>query len=105
MVPMGRQDGTVTARLPGPDVVIGGAPRSGTTFLCELVGKHPSVFIARPFIPEPKVCMTPHPDGDPGLLQRYADIFADAPLQSVRIEKTSYYLENAQARERLIRIL
>jgi hypothetical protein len=105
MVPVGWQDGTVTARMRGPDVVIGGAPRSGTTFLCELLAKHPSVFAARPFIPEPKVCMTPHPEGDPGLLQRYADIFSKAPPRSIRIEKTSYYLENAEARERLIRVL
>jgi hypothetical protein len=105
MVSVGRQDGTVTSRMPVPDVVIGGAPRSGTTFLCELLAKHPRIFVPRPFIPEPKVCMTPHPEGDAGLLRRYADIFADAPAQCVRIEKTSYYLENAEARERLIRVL
>src|SRR5207253_6964810 len=88
-----------------PDVIIGGAPRSGTTFLCELLAKHPDIYVAKPFIPEPKVCMTPHPGGDAGLLRRYADIFSDAPSRSIRIEKTSYYLENAEARERLVRIL
>jgi hypothetical protein len=44
----------MSGRVPVPDVVIGGAPRSGTTFLCELLAKHPSVYVAMPFIPEPK---------------------------------------------------
>jgi Sulfotransferase domain len=95
----------MSARLPVPDIVIGGAPRSGTTFLCELLAKHPAVSVARPFIPEPKVCMTAAADGDAGLLRRYAEFFSDAPPDSVRVEKTSYYLENAEARERLVRIL
>jgi hypothetical protein len=86
-------------------VIIGGAPRSGTTFLCELLAKHPGVFVARPFIPEPKVLMTPHPDGDAGLLQRYAGFFAAAPPGAVRVEKTSYMLENDEARGRLARLL
>jgi Sulfotransferase domain len=105
MVPMGGEDGSMSERVPVPDVIIGGAPRSGTTFLCELLAKHPDIYVAKPFIPEPKVCMTPHPDGDAGLLRRYAEIFSHAPSRSIRIEKTSYYLENAEARERLIRIL
>lgn len=92
-------------RAPLPDIVIGGAPRSGTTFLCELLAKHPDVFVARPFIPEPKVLMTPHPDGDAGLLQRYARLFDAAPPGTVRIEKTSYMLENDDARERFVRLL
>jgi hypothetical protein len=49
--------------------------------------------------------MTPHPNGDIGILGRYVDFFGDAPTSSVRIEKTSYYLENAEARARLLRIL
>jgi Sulfotransferase domain len=105
MVSVGRKDGSVIDRLPVPDIIIGGAPRSGTTFLCELLAKHPGVFIAKPFIPEPKVCMTPHPDGDAGLLQRYGVLFSDATPHAIRVEKTSYYLENAAARERLVRIL
>lgn len=92
-------------RVPIPDVVIGGAPRSGTTFLCELLAKHPGVFVARPFIPEPKVLMTSHPDGDAGLMKRYEGFFTDAPEGAVRVEKTSYMLENDEARERLARLL
>ena len=58
-----------------PDIIIGGGPSSGTTFLCSLLSKHPDP----PFIPEPKVCMISHPAGDPGYLERYAVLFADAP--------------------------
>jgi hypothetical protein len=105
MVSMGREHKCVIARPATPDVVIGGAPRSGTVFLCELLAKHPQVYVARPFIPEPKVCMTPHPAGDAGLLDRYAAFFAGAPPRSVRVEKTSYYFENDEARERLTRLL
>jgi hypothetical protein len=105
MVSMGREPGRVSTRGPVPDVVIGGAPRSGTTFLCELLAKHPQVYVARPFIPEPKVCMTPHPAGDAGLLERYAAFFAGAPSHSVRVEKTSYYFENDEARERITKLL
>jgi hypothetical protein len=105
MVPVGWKHAPVTARDLVPDIVIGGAPRSGTTFLCELLAKHPQVYVAQPFIPEPKVCMTPHAAGDAGLLDRYAGFFAQAPPHSVRIEKTSYYFENADARERLARVL
>lgn len=105
MVSVGREHERVTARSATPDVVIGGAPRSGTTFLCELLAKHPQVYVAEPYIPEPKVCMTPHPAGDAGLLDRYASFFAEAPPQSVRVEKTSYYFENTAARERLARLL
>jgi hypothetical protein len=88
-----------------PDLVIGGAPRCGTTFLAELLAKHPGVYVARPIIPEPKVCLRPHPLGDPGYAEIYARLFADAPAGAVRVEKTSNYFENAAARERLARVL
>jgi hypothetical protein len=105
MVSLGRTHCPVILRPHVPDVVIGGAPRSGTTFLCELLAKHPDVYVARPFIPEPKVCLTPHPAGDAGILARYAPFFTAAPDMAVRVEKTSYYLENEHARERLVRLL
>jgi hypothetical protein len=88
-----------------PDVVIGGAPRSGTTFLCELLAKHPQIYVARPFIPEPKVCLVSHPAGDIELLQRYAEYFEPAPEGCVKVEKTSNYFENDLARDRLTHLL
>jgi hypothetical protein len=102
---MGRKGERVRAGSEVPDVVIGGAPRSGTTFLCQVLDKHPQIFVAKPFIPEPKVCMTLPPAGDVGLLANYASLFAAAPPDAVLVEKTSYYFENAAARERLVRLL
>jgi hypothetical protein len=92
-------------RLPLPDIVIGGMLRSGTTFLCEMLAKHPGIYVARPFIPEPKVALIPHPKGDAGLLERYASYFADARPGMVRVEKSAAYFENEEARDRLTRIL
>jgi hypothetical protein len=88
-----------------PDIVIGGAPRSGTTYLSELLAKHPQIYVARPLVPEPKVCLTAHPAGDAGLLERYASYFGDAPRDAVKVEKTTNYFENEDARIRLTRIL
>lgn len=88
-----------------PGLVIGGAPRSGTTFLCELLSRHPQAYVARPFIPEPKVLFMPPPDGDAGFIDRYARLFQDAPAGRLRIEKSSHYLENAGALERFKRLL
>jgi LPS sulfotransferase NodH len=77
-----------------PTFIIGGAPRSGTTLLCHLLERHPDVFIMRPYIPEPKVLVTPNPDGREEYLRRYAAGLADAGNQRAIGEKTSYYLEN-----------
>lgn len=88
-----------------PDIIIGGAPRSGTTFLCEVLDKHPGVYLAKPIAPEPKVLLSEHPDGDEGILKRYDHYFADAPPNLVRIEKTTNYFENEDARLRFARLL
>lgn len=102
---MGRKRQRVSPGDALPDVVIGGAPRSGTTFLCEVLAKHPQIYVAKPFIPEPKVCMRSHSAGDAGLLANYASFFAPAQPGAVLVEKTSAYFENAAARERLARLL
>lgn len=88
-----------------PDVIIGGAPRSGTTFLCEALSKHPDVFIPRPFAPEPKVCLTAHPDGAAGLLSRYRNFYGSAPREAVWVEKTTNYFEDDDARRRIAALL
>ncbi len=95
----------MTADLLLPHVVVGGAPRAGTTFLCELLARHPGAYVARPFIPEPKVCMRPHPQGRDGYRAEYRRLFSQAPANAVRVEKTSYYFENADARQRLVELL
>lgn len=88
-------------RLAVPDVIIGGAPRSGTTFLAEILAKHPGIFIPRPFAPEPKVCLGPQPDGASGRFARYRELFGAADLGVLRIEKTTNYFENEEARCRI----
>lgn len=84
-----------------PTFIIGGAPRSGTTFLCHLLDKHPNVFIAKPFIPEPKVFLLPSSNGKIDYQKRYASLFKEVTHQSALGEKTSYYLENEEACLRL----
>jgi hypothetical protein len=79
-----------------PTFIIGGAPRAGTNFLCHALDRHPEIYLAKPYMPEPKVFM--------GVEQpwavyaaRYAGLFAGAAGRPALGEKTSYYLENEAA--------
>ncbi len=76
-----------------PSFIIGGAPRSGTTFLAEALSRHPDVYMAQPLIPEPKVFLgyrqPPEAYGE-----RYRKLFAGANGHRLRGEKTANYLEN-----------
>jgi hypothetical protein len=76
-----------------PTFIIGGAPRSGTTFLAEALLRHPDVFMAQPLIPEPKVFLGYRQPLDT-YRERYRHLFAQAPPQLLRGEKTANYLEN-----------
>jgi hypothetical protein len=79
-----------------PDFIIGGAPRSGTTVLAELLDDHPQIRMARPLIPEPKVFLTDA--GSPeGFRERYRAYFTDDDREAIRGEKTSNYLESESA--------
>ena len=84
-----------------PTFIIGGAPRSGTTFLCHLLDQHPDVFIMKPFIPEPKVFVTPTSDGTREYLRRYEEGLAAAGSERALGEKTSYYFEHALVPDRI----
>ncbi len=88
-----------------PTFIIGGAPRSGTTLLCEVLDRHPDVRVARPFVPEPKVFVTPTTEGRAEYLRRYAALFADPGPETARGEKTSYYLENEEVPARILETL
>ena len=81
-----------------PAFIIGGAPRSGTTYLADGIGRHPQVFMARPLIPEPKVFVGPRQPAQ-AYEDRYRQLFADAPAGVICGEKTSNYLESTTARE------
>lgn len=86
------------ARL--PTFIIGGAPRSGTTYLCHALERHPDVYMARPFIPEPKVLIMPG-RSDEDCRRAYAEFFAETGWATARGEKTSYYFESAEACDRM----
>ena len=84
-----------------PTFIIGGAPRSGTTLLCHLLDQHPDVFMMKPYVPEPKVLVTPATGGVAEFERRYADGLAEAGGAVARGEKTSYYLENEHVPQRI----
>jgi sulfotransferase family protein len=87
-----------------PDFIIGGAPRSGTTWLYELLDRHPAIHMARPLKPEPKFFLVDHLY-EKGL-RFYSDTwFGDAPEGRLAGEKSTDYLESADAAERLARDL
>src|SRR3990172_2894838 len=50
-----------------------GAPPSGTTFLCHALDRHPDVYMAKPYIPEPKVFL-PGPRDHAAYCARYASL-------------------------------
>lgn len=84
-----------------PTFIIGGAPRSGTTFLAHVLDQHPDVYIAKPIVPEPKVCLKPCTEGIDGYRQRYHELFSDVTTQRALGEKSSAYFENQDALTRL----
>jgi Sulfotransferase domain len=76
-----------------PTFIIGGAPRSGTTFLAEALSRHPDVYMAQPLIPEPKVFLGYRQEPET-YVERYRKLFAPANGHRLRGEKTANYLEN-----------
>jgi hypothetical protein len=83
-----------------PDFIIGGAPRSGTTWLYALLDRHPGVYLAKPVTPEPKFFLVDslYAKG----IEHYATTwFADVPAGLVAGEKSTDYLESAAAAVRI----
>jgi hypothetical protein len=83
-----------------PDFLIGGAPRSGTTWLYWLLDRHPATFMAKPVSPEPKFFLVDHLYAK-GLPFYASSWFADADPGVVVGEKSTDYLESAAAAERI----
>jgi len=87
-----------------PDFIIGGAPRSGTTWLYWVLDQHPGIYMAKPVTPEPKFFLVDHLY-EKGL-RFYSDTWfaanGDARLAG---EKTTNYLESAVAADRIARDL
>jgi hypothetical protein len=87
-----------------PDFIIGGAPRSGTTWLYWLLDRHPTIHMARPVTPEPKFFLDDRLY-DKGL-RFYADTwFSEVAGDVLAGEKSTDYLESAPAAERIARDL
>src|SRR6516162_2139544 len=87
-----------------PDFIIGGAPRSGTTWLYVLAQRHPQVAMAQPMVPEPKFFLVDE------LWERGIDYYPKKwfdPLPASRVlgEKSNAYLESPEAAERMCRVL
>jgi Sulfotransferase domain len=83
-----------------PHFIIGGAPRAGTTFLAQALDRHPGLYMAKPFRPEPKVFLIPaHDRGE--YLARYGPLFPEASEGRIRGEKTTNYFESAEACARM----
>jgi hypothetical protein len=84
----------------GPTFIIAGAPRSGTTWLYELLDRHPDVYMAKPVRPEPKFFLVDelYARG----IQHYFDTwFAGADAYPVAGEKSTNYLESPVVAERI----
>lgn len=92
----------VPSRRPPPHFVIGGAPRSGTTWLYHLLDRHPSVHMARPVQPEPKFFLVDelYERGVEYYVQRW---FAEVPEETIAGEKSTNYLEQAHVAARIHR--
>lgn len=80
------------ARL--PDFIIGGAPRSGTSWLYSLLDLHPEIYMAKPVTPEPKFFLVDELYAR-GLEYYSRTWFADAGPVRLCGEKSTNYLEGS----------
>jgi Sulfotransferase domain len=80
-------------------VFIVGVQRCGTTYLYHLLDAHPLIAMAKPVRPEPKVFLDNSVTGDPDAYDRL--VFPDAPTAVVRGEKSTSYLDRADALRRI----
>ncbi len=75
-----------------PTFLIAGAPRSGTTYLYDLLDSHPGVFLAKPQSPEPKFFLVDE-EFHKGIEYYRERYFADAADFTAVGEKSTNYLE------------
>jgi hypothetical protein len=83
-----------------PSFIIGGAPRSGTTWLYELLDRHPTIYMAKPVSPEPKFFLVDdiYERGLEYYSQRW---FQAVPPSQLAGEKSTNYLESPLVAERI----
>jgi len=87
-----------------PHFIIGGAPRSATTWLHILADRHPAIAMAKPVAPEPKFFLVDELY-EHGLGFYSATWFAQLPENRLLGEKSTNYLESPRAAERIRRDL
>jgi len=87
-----------------PEFIIGGAPRSGTTWLYELLDRHPGVYMAKPLSPEPKFFLRDD-EYAKGLRYYSEKWFAGVEPSKMAGEKSTDYLEHAESASRIAKDL
>ena len=83
-----------------PTFIIGGAPRSSTTYLYDLCDSHPDIYMAKPRAPEPKFFLIDE-EYDKGLGYYSEKYFAQAAGFRAIGEKSTNYLENLHVAQRI----
>ena len=87
-----------------PDFIIGGAPRAGTTWLYELLDRHPEIHMAKPLKPEPKFFLRDD-EYDKGLPYYSHRWFDGVERSKIAGEKSTDYLESSAAASRIAKDL
>ena len=83
-----------------PTFIIGGAARSGTTYVYEFLDSHPQVYMAKPARPEPKFYA--FDDEFVKGLPYYSTRYFEPAVGHIAIgEKSTVYLESAHAAKRI----
>jgi len=83
-----------------PTFIVGGAPRSGTTYLYELCDSHPDIYMAKPKAPEPKFFLVDE-EYSKGLGYYSGKYFAHAEGFQAMGEKSTNYLEHSHVAQRI----
>lgn len=84
--------------------IIGGAQRSGTTYLYKLLEQHPDICMATPLRPEPKYFLDPR-SADNGYPAYLAAHFRQHPDGALLGEKSTSYIERHDATLRIRQLL
>ena len=87
-----------------PDFIIGGAPRSGTSWLYQVLDMHPEIYMAKPIKPEPKYFLIDELY-EKGIEYYVQTWFPNTGIHKVYGEKTTNYLEATNVAERIARNL
>ena len=96
----------MTVKSPARHFIIGGAQRSATTYLTDILDAHPEIEQAKPVRPEPKFFLKPeeYAGGYEGYLNRYFS-HVEPSENKVLGEKSTSYIEYRSAAERIKRMI